>query len=72
MFDDSILLSFSCAWDMQGLEQWTKAWYEQAVQAEFIQPPYHADADGLERLRGYFNVGLSPAEAAQAYFGRKH
>lgn len=69
MFDESKYVSLMPA---QRLDQWTRAWFDQAVEAEFIHPPYHPDNSILKRLRGYFHAGLSPAEAAQACFGRKH
>ena len=69
MFDESKYVSLVYA---QGLDQWTRAWFDEAVEAEFIRPPYYPDTSTLQRLRDYFNAGLSPAEAAQACFGRKH
>lgn len=72
MFDDSKYLSLSYARGLLDLDEWTRAWYDHAVEAKFICPPYHADTEAIKRLRDYFNAGLSPAEAAQAYFGRKH
>jgi hypothetical protein len=72
MFDDSNYLSLSYPWGLLDLDGWTRAWYDQALEAKFICPPYRPDTKALQRLRGYFNAGLSPAEAAQAYFGRKH
>jgi hypothetical protein len=56
----------------EALDQWTRAWYDEAVEAEFIRPPYHPDPATLQRLRGYFNAGLSPAEGALACFGHRH
>jgi hypothetical protein len=72
VFDDSNYLSLSYPWGLLALDQWTRAWYDHAVEAKFICPPYHPDTETLKRLGGYFDVGLSPAEAAEAYFGRKH
>ncbi|WP_341315168.1 hypothetical protein WN982_07870 [Paraburkholderia sp. IMGN_8] len=69
MFDESKHISLT---HEPGLDQWTHAWYDEAVQAEFIHPPYHPDTATLKCLRDYFDAGLSPAEAAQACFGRKH
>lgn len=56
----------------QGLDQWTRAWYGESVQAGFIRPHYRPDPVTIKRLRGYFNAGLSPTEAAIACFGHKH
>jgi hypothetical protein len=38
----------------------------------FIQPPYLPDECKAERLAGYFNVGLTPAEGALVFFGAVH
>ncbi|RZF23819.1 hypothetical protein EVC45_42140 [Paraburkholderia sp. UYCP14C] len=54
------------------LELWTCAWYEEAIAANHVRPPYHPDATIIERIRGYFRAGLSPAEAADACFGMVH
>ena len=57
---------------LQELDVWTCAWYDEAIEANFIHPPYHLDGKTLKRLLGYYHAGLSPAEAAEACFGRKH
>jgi hypothetical protein len=72
MFNDSNHLSLSYPWGLLDLDEWTRVWYDHALDANFICPPYHPDTETLQRLRGYFNAGLSPAEAVQAHFGRKH
>lgn len=54
------------------LEVWTCAWFDEAVAANLVSPPYHPDATIIERIRGYFHAGLSPAEAADACFGTIH
>ncbi|CAB4051881.1 hypothetical protein LMG9964_05561 [Paraburkholderia phenoliruptrix] len=54
------------------LELWTCAWYDEAVAANHVRPPYHPDARVIERIRRYFHAGLSPAEAADACFGMTH
>ncbi|CAD6561138.1 hypothetical protein LMG28727_07353 [Paraburkholderia kirstenboschensis] len=54
------------------LEVWTCAWYDAAVAANLVRPPFHPDATIIKRLRGYFHCGLSPAEAADACFGGNH
>jgi hypothetical protein len=56
----------------QGLDQWTRVWHGEAVDAGFIHPHYHPDSVTTKRLRGYFDAGLSPTEAAQACFAYKH
>jgi hypothetical protein len=69
MFDDSKLLSLNY---LRELQSWTVAWYDQVVTAGFVRPPFQPDDATVSRLHGYFNVGLSPTEAAQALFGPKH
>jgi hypothetical protein len=54
------------------LDAWTCAWYDAAIARDFIRPPYHPDAATVERLYGYFHASLTPAEAAEACFARKH
>lgn len=69
MFDEMKYVSLIYA---QGLDQWTRAWHGEAVEAGFIGPQYYPDPATMKRLRGYFNAGLSPTEAALACFGHKH
>jgi hypothetical protein len=69
MFNESKLLSPDYLLE---LRNWTSAWYDQVVQAGFAHPPFQPDDATVSRLHGYFNVGLSPTEAAQALFGPKH
>ncbi|CAE6959362.1 hypothetical protein R70199_07197 [Paraburkholderia domus] len=58
--------------DARELEVWTCAWYDEAVAANLVCPPYHPDATIIKRLLDYFHAGLSPAEAAYACFERRH
>ncbi len=58
--------------DVQEFSTWTYAWYDHAIAMNFVHPPYHPDDTTICRLRGYFDAGLSPTEAAEACFGRKH
>ncbi|TFE36518.1 hypothetical protein E2553_43070 [Paraburkholderia dipogonis] len=69
MLDGSEPLTLEYA---QELEEWTCAWYDEAVAANLVRSPYHPDTTLINRLRGYFHAGLSPAEAADACFGRTH
>lgn len=69
MVDESALLT---AEHLRELELWTCAWYDEAVVANFVRPPYQPDKETISRLQGYYRAGLSPAEAAQVCFGRKH
>jgi hypothetical protein len=54
------------------LNTWTCAWYKHALEKNFLRLPYRPDDTMIKRIRGYFYAGLSPAEAAEACFGRKH
>ena len=54
------------------LQSWTAAWCDQVVKAGFIRPPFQPDDATVSRLYGYFNVGISPTEAAEALFRPKH
>ena len=54
------------------LDAWTCAWYDAALAKDYIRSPYHPDAATLERLQSYFHSGLTPAEAAEACFARRH
>jgi hypothetical protein len=54
------------------LREWISQWYDHAVRKGFIQPPFLLDEARAERLEGYFAVGLTPAEGAQAFFGIAH
>jgi hypothetical protein len=69
MFDDSKQLSLDYLLELQS---WTAAWYDQVVEAGFVRPPFQPDDATVRSLHGYFNVGLSPTEAAQALFCQKH
>jgi hypothetical protein len=69
MFNESKCVSLMYE---QGLDQWTRACYREAVDAKFIRPTYYPDPATIRRLRGYFGAGLSPIEAAQACFGHRH
>lgn len=53
------------------LQAWVCAWYDEAIEAEFIGLSYHPDAETVDLLRHYFKVGMTPVEAAQACFGHK-
>ncbi|SFT85259.1 hypothetical protein [Paraburkholderia aspalathi] len=69
MFEKSKPLTLEYA---RELEIWTCAWYDEAVAANFVRPPYYPDAMIIKRLQGYFHAGLAPADAAMACFGRNH
>ena len=54
------------------LDEWTCAWYDAAVAMDFIRSPYQPDAATVKLLQSYFHACLTPAEAAEACFARKH
>jgi hypothetical protein len=54
------------------LRAWMSQWYDHAVAVGFVRPPFVLDDSKAERLEGYFAVGLTPAEGAQAFFGTTH
>lgn len=54
------------------LDSWIRAWYDAAVARDFIRSPYDPDAAIVERVHAYFHFNLTPAEAADACFARKH
>lgn len=54
------------------LDAWICAWYDAAVARGYIRSLYHPDATTVERLQCFFHAGLTPAEATEACFARKH
>jgi hypothetical protein len=54
------------------LREWLCQWYDHAVAKGLVCPPFLLDDSKAERLEGYFSVGLTPAEGAQAFFGMVH
>ncbi|WP_367619715.1 hypothetical protein [Caballeronia sp. SEWSISQ10-4 2] len=69
MMDESNYLTLE---NIRELDVWTCAWYDAAVEAQFISASYHPDTATLDRLRSYFRVGLTAQEAAHACFGGRH
>jgi len=57
---------------LQELETWAGASYMESINAGFFVTSYHPDTATVDRLRGYFNAGLSPAEAVYACFRGVH
>jgi hypothetical protein len=57
--------------DPNKIVEWTKAWYEQARAANFVNFPYQVDNDMVKRLRQYYSAGMTPVEAVHACFGVK-
>jgi hypothetical protein len=58
--------------DVYELKGWISVWYDQAVAARFIDPPFVLDDTIADRLQGYFDVGLTPDDAVHAFFGVMH
>lgn len=58
--------------DESGLRAWMLAWYDHAVSIGFVRPPFILNDVAAKRLEGYFSVGLTPAEGAEAFFGPAH
>jgi hypothetical protein len=58
--------------ELLDLKGWISIWYDQAVAARFIQPPFVMDDRTADRLQGYFEVGLTPGDAVHAFFGMMH
>jgi hypothetical protein len=56
----------------QELRTWMLAWYDHAVSVGFVRPPFTLSDATAERLEGYFKVGLTPVEGAEAFFGVVH
>ncbi|MEA3095352.1 MAG: hypothetical protein QOJ04_6694 [Caballeronia sp.] len=58
--------------DVRELTGWISVWYDQAVAARFISPPFVLDETTADRLQGYFDAGLTPGDAVHAFFGVMH
>jgi hypothetical protein len=58
--------------DLFDLKRWISVWYDQAVAARFIHPPFVLDDHTADRLQGYFEAGLTPGDAVHAFFGMMH
>jgi len=69
MFDESDQLPREYERD---LDAWACAWYNAAVAKDHIGSRYHPDGATVKRLQSYFHARLTPAEAAEACFARKH
>ncbi len=54
------------------LRAWMSAWYDHAVGVGFVLPPFILSDATAARLEGYFKVGLTPVEGAEAFFGVTH
>jgi hypothetical protein len=54
------------------LREWISKWYDHAAAEGLVRPPFFLTDSIADRLEGYFFAGLTPAEGAQAFFGRVH
>ncbi|MBB5423734.1 hypothetical protein [Paraburkholderia atlantica] len=54
------------------LRAWISRWYDHAVAAGLVRPPYLLDDAKAMRLQAYFAAGLTPEEGAQLFFGTVH
>lgn len=54
------------------LTEWTLVAFDEAVRAGYIVPPWRASDAMCERMIGYYEAGLTPAEAAEAAFATRH
>nr|WP_027194264.1 hypothetical protein [Paraburkholderia sprentiae]APA89644.1 hypothetical protein BJG93_29610 [Paraburkholderia sprentiae WSM5005] len=54
------------------LRAWISDWYDHAFKVGYVYPPFALDAAIADRLEGYFQAGLTPAEGAIAFFGLVH
>ncbi len=54
------------------LTEWTTVAFDEAVAAGYIVPPWRPTLQAYEQMHGYYTVGLSPADAAQAMFATRH
>lgn len=53
------------------LSEWTRDTINAAARAELVKLPYRPTDHVCGVLRGYFEAGLSPEDAAMALFGLK-
>lgn len=53
------------------LSEWTRDAFHAAVHAGYVVAPWRPTDDACRVLRGYHTAGLTPAEAAQAFFSTR-
>jgi hypothetical protein len=58
--------------EREKLTSWTMVAFDEAVRAGYIVPPWRASDAMCERMTGYYEAGLTPAEAAEAAFSVRH
>jgi hypothetical protein len=54
------------------LRAWLSDWYDHSFAVGYIRPPFTLDEATADRLEGYFQAGLTPAEGALLFFGVVH
>lgn len=58
--------------EAQILTEWTRSAVDAAVYAGFVALPWRPSEHVYGALHGYFLVGLTPAEGAEALFAVRH
>lgn len=54
------------------LTEWTLVAFDEVILAGYVTPPWRPSDAMCDRMAGYYRVGLTPAEAAQAAFSVRH
>lgn len=54
------------------LFEWTRSVLDAAVYAGLIVPPWRPTEHVYSLLHGYFGLGFTPEEGAEALFARRH
>lgn len=54
------------------MEEWTRSAMDAAVYAGLIQPPWRPGEHVYSALHGYFSLGMTPAQGAEALFATRH
>lgn len=54
------------------LTEWVLVAFDEAVRAGYVTPPWRPSDAMYDRMAGYYRVGLTPWEAAQAAFAVRH
>lgn len=57
--------------DQAIIAEWTLDTFDAAVHAVLVTPPWRPTDHAYGVLRGYREAGLTPAEAAQAFFSTR-
>ncbi|MBB5547520.1 hypothetical protein [Paraburkholderia fungorum] len=54
------------------LYEWSRTTIDEAIAANLVSMPFRPTAAFYDQIAGYYRVGLTPVEAAQAAFGVHH